>query len=234
MAHEIISAKKELEELRIKGEAQRAAQKGEESRTTLALAGSKTHPERAAAWSHQKEWKEKEVPTQEELYNTIMRSNSLKNRAFLSLLYLTGGRVSEVTNWNKDDYKIEDTPTGQILRIKLINLKSKNIKKKYLPIPLWKKYEHAFWDNIQLYIDLLHVEDKPFNFSKTRGWQICREVIGCNTHYIRHIRVTHLRLIHNVRPEFIQLFAGWKDLQPYTAYAEFRWYDIAEGYTEDE
>jgi len=209
------------------------AQNGADGPATLALAGPTAPTGRAAAWSHQKEWKEKEVPTQEELYNTIMRSNSLKNRAFLSLLYLTGGRVSEVTHWNKDDYKIENAPNGQILRIKLINLKSVLIKKKYLPIPLWKKYERAFWDNIQFYIDLLNVEDQPFNFSKTRGWQICRDVIGCNTHYIRHIRVTHLRTVHNLRPELIQLFAGWKNLRPYSAYTEFRWYDITEGFTKE-
>jgi len=148
----------------------------------------------------------------------------LRDRAFISFLYLTGARISEVLATIKDDIDITD----DFIVIELITLKRRRMKnvKRIIGIPLNKEK-----DMINCFLRWLKFpssSNKIFPFSRMTGWNIVNKWLGVYPHILRHTRLTHLVSKHNFTNMDLMEWTGWRNINMTTIYIHLRWQDLAE------
>lgn len=104
----------------------------------------------------------------------------LRDRIFIKFLFMTGVRISEAVSVKKQDIYFED----DIIKIKW--LKNKR-KKEERTIPLHKDLREI----LLIYTSPMNKQDKLFDFSDTRGYQITQKYLGTNPHTLRHSFAVH-------------------------------------------
>ena len=109
--------------------------------------------------------------------------------AFLSLLWLTGGRVSEVLAIRGKDIKIEEQEGLQVAEIRLMNLKQKGNYKRSQKVATTIVEEYPkCWEYIDKYHDLLYnPSGLLFPRSRKTAWYHCKRIFSAGTHNVgRH------------------------------------------------
>jgi len=163
----------------------------------------------------------------EEIYRLIMakrwpyKTNSefyhLRDRAFLSLLYLCCGRISEILKLKKKQF--EDL--GDFILIRNYKVAKTGLYRDEWPLPKKGKLQPF---TILVEGHLRNVEGRLFRFSRSRGFQICRYITGLWPHWFRaQGEAYYMRIVRDP----ITLAVGLQLVDPKTLmeYIPFEWRD---------
>ncbi len=176
-------------------------------------------------WEIQKELQKKgNIYTQSAIVRVASRYDIPQEKVLFLLTYLTAGRISEVVSLIKENFEITKKDGSDYLTVQLENRKHRKRKFKTIPIPLVREKEL-----VEPVLDYLSVISGPnlFKFKTTRRARQIIDKSGMNPHWLRHIRLTHLTTIYDMKEVQIQMFAGWTDTRPSAVYSELNWFDIA-------
>lgn len=197
--------------------------------------GKKTKP-----WDKQKALEEKqEMLTEEQIIETINAIIKPRDKALISLLYLTSARIGEVV---RNDYHpersgitaeriTEEWYEGRpFLLIKLRNQKAKTPAKKWkiIPINMRDPVDGQLVNNI---LDLTkHLEpiDPLFNIGTRMARRVVERHMGFNPHWLRHTRLTHLTHRRKYTDHELMQVAGWTDSRMSSTYVQTRWQNVAD------
>jgi len=87
--------------------------------------------------------------------------------------------------------------------------------------------EREFWNLVQQYLNTIPDTAILFPVSYQRAWQITKHNTGYHNHYLRHTRVSHLKIHHDFSSIDLQDFIGWKDPRMPQKYAHLEWRNLA-------
>ena len=111
-----------------------------------------------------------------------------RDKAFLSLLYLTAGRVGEVLSLTRAQFDMDTDPDFIIIR----NMLTEKVSAKSMNLPFREEFPLArsgklsvFTQLIMEYIPDLEMDERLFPFSRQRAHQICGYVTGKWPHWFR-------------------------------------------------
>jgi len=171
----------------------------------------------------------KESITPNDIVIAAKKIKKPRDQALFIILYLTGGRISEVVGTlYRKDISLQEVDCRQIVLFRLCNRKHKDKKFKDIPVPMDK--EKDLLDLLFPWLESKELETRLFNFSKTRAYQIIKKETGWNPHWIRHIRLTNLAVYNDFNDQLLVKFAGWSDSRPSKSYMEVKWKDILQKY----
>lgn len=173
------------------------------------------------------------VPTTMQLtHHIITKITSLKNKAYISFLYLTGCRVSEIVG-----IKERGIPPicasqlevhGDILVVNNVHiLKRREVMVKNIPIPMKKERELVL--AFLQYASQRPIDEPLFPFGRRRALEIVKQELGSEyfNHYLRHCRVTRLTTDYGFNSNELVAFIGWKDSRQASIYSHLNWKDLA-------
>lgn len=184
---------------------------------------------------------ERDLPTYGELLMEIEKleiKNSdilLRDRAFLSLLYISGCRVSEIIGkkgsmkydfnnvcepLRKKDFVFYTENDGskwlEIRNVPILKSRSRNYKKKTIPIYL--DAEHEIVQYLKDYLETIQLDDYLFTFKRRHALNIVKKIWKDKyCHFFRHMRITHL-LGLGIPIDRVVDYIGWakfESIQPY-------------------
>ena len=171
-------------------------------------------------------------PTIKQFRDLVGSVTSLKDRAFICFLYLTGARISEIVKQIRR-YQIEFTQIeGKkfIMVHNVITLKRRKEIYRDIPIPV-NDFEEAFLNPLIDYLNTIPSDQFIFNFSRSRGWKIVKDKTYLFPHYFRHLRLTHLVTEYNFSERDLTFFTGWADGRQATTYTHLNLRDLARKFT---
>lgn len=113
---------------------------------------------------------------------------------------------------------------GRYLLFNIQNRKNKHKLRK--EVPIIESIDKGFVEIIERYLQTLTWEQPLFKFSKVWSWKIVHRIVGCNPHFLRDIRLTHLVVLFHRDGSRLQKYAGWSDLRPASSYVQLSWQDI--------
>ena len=119
-----------------------------------------------------------------------------RDRALVSLLYLTGGRINEVLNLRKSQFDFKEDPEFIVIKDFEISKRNKQtiqkegIPKIDIPLPRVGTFER-FTDLVTDYLDILS-KDKLFNIGRCRAWSIVNCMTGKWCHYFRSQKISYM------------------------------------------
>jgi len=178
------------------------------------------------------------IPVSREYIYEIGKEYYGEYRILFYLLYLTGGRISEVLKLRRDD--IEER--GDVLLVNLYTAKNKLIDFRNLPIindGIYKK----MLDPVIEYVNQSEYGLRLFKMTRqmaynnlSRKWITIRAThkkrvienykLKLRPHYLRHCRLTHLVTVHNFNEFSLMQFAGWTNIKPAMFYVRQNWKDL--------
>lgn len=106
--------------------------------------------------------------------HTLDSVKNYKKRMFLIFLWMTGARISEAVGLKKRDIDFQN----YVMTIKW--LKSRKYNYRVVPI------HPSLRDMLQIYVAPINLDDNVFPFTRIRGYQITKEVLGGSPHQLRH------------------------------------------------
>ncbi len=162
--------------------------------------------------------------TREKINDVISNIKDKKHRAFLSLLYLTAGRISEVLEVKKLNITNFVSKGVVYLKTKMINEKNRNIKTKDVPFV----EEDVLVKNILDYKKDLKYHQKLFDFSRVTGWRLLVKYTGLWPHSFRHFRLTELAVVYDFNEIDLMKLAGWSTPTMARIYVRKKVADIAD------
>jgi len=124
-------------------------------------------------------------------YKTNQEFYECRDRALISLLYLTCGRVSEVLSLTKKQFVFDEDPDFIIIKNMIVVKRKKRAKRKRRSIrdevPLPKAGSlGTFTKFVTEYLNRLKdADEKLFTFGRHRAWQIVHFITGKWCHYFR-------------------------------------------------
>jgi integrase len=159
----------------------------------------------------------------------IDRAETNLEKAFVAVVFLTGGRVSECLTLKKQHFILGTKNTRKFLIIKIRTLKKRKYKRRILPIPLDDPLIHY----ITNYLDEIEEGGLLFPFSRTKAWRIIKRLskrVGLDLwlHLLRHMRLTELVVERDFTDQHLVGFAGWSDSRPAKEYIKLNWKNIAD------
>lgn len=175
----------------------------------------------------------------DDLIQKLSGSSDVQINALISLLFLTGGRVSEILSMQKHQVETQEVNGKTILLFKNRPILKKRKYGKQIPlqtVPIYYDQEPELCGTILYYVESLPKRDTPlFEFSRQKAWVLIRKVIGeeyC-VHWLRHSRVTDMVLRKRWNEQTIVKFLGWSDSRQFGHYTHLRWQELAELTKED-
>jgi len=154
-----------------------------------------------------------------------------RDRALLALLYLTGGRISEVLRLRKSQFDFDLDPNFVVIRDMVVVKRKKSIvaKEGYpireVALPL-KGRLAAFTRLVIKYLELLDEDEKLFKFTRQRAWQIVYYITGKWNHYFRSQAESYLgRYVFRRDPVGLAEYMGIKNVQTLREYVKTSWED---------
>lgn len=182
------------------------------------------------ATKHKRAGADVEIIDIETLHNKISQMHMLRDKAFISTLYLTGARISEIV-WKlrKEQLKVlKDVNTGKIILIfKQVVILKRRKKNVYKNIPVIGEKELPLINYLLEYSKYFNDQDRLFQIGRMQGWRIVYKCLGAFPHYLRHLRATHLVTEYGFHGEELQHYLGWSDTRPASIYIHLNWMDLA-------
>lgn len=143
-------------------------------------------------------------PAPEEVYQSLIKSEGwnykiekeyymVRDRAYVSLLYLGCLRVSEILRLRKEQFSFDD-PEKVVVRSVIVSKKRyskgrSSLRSVWLP----KTGERSkFTDLVLLWVNQINSDDLLFKFKNFRGWQITYALTGKWNHYFRALGEAYL------------------------------------------
>ena len=175
------------------------------------------------AWSYK---------TQEDFYHA-------GDKALMSLLFLTAGRISEVLSLKKEQFDYEADRSFIIIRnmvlVKRLKMRNgKPVKHKTAPIrdEVSLPLRGPLAKFTKLVIDYLSLMDGPkaklFKFGRHRAWQIVNHVTGEWCHWFRSQAESYYgKYVFNA-PFALRDFVGVADIESLGPYVKTQWRDYQE------
>lgn len=195
---------------------------------------SKEHNVQVKSWARQKNIINCPIPNISKIRSDINIIANNRDKALITLAYLTAGRISEILELKAGDISLIKEENRPVLLIDMPNRKHRKQKRKYIPIPLdtsegdmanvITEYCKSLNPETLLFPSAWHGNLKPI--SEQWAWSICYKHLGFNPHYLRHIRLTHLATMYNFSDQLLIQFAGWSDSRPAKHYISLKWQDI--------
>ena len=177
-------------------------------RRTLKDKGHRRSPEEIYTLITSKTWPYKSTPN---FYHT-------RDLAFLSLLYICCGRISEILNLQKSQF--EDI--GDFILVKNYQVAKTQQYRDDWPLPKGGSLERF---TVLCMRHLKNVEDDDvFKFKRQRGYQICSHITGMWPHWFRaQGEAYYMRIVKNP----MALAVGLRLVDPKTLmeYVPFEWRD---------
>lgn len=182
----------------------------------------------------------------------VNNRNAIRDRALISILYLTGARIEEVVGlkdhnkkyivpplkvgqiqkYNDDFYIIKEMPVlKRRAELKL------DINNEYIldtpkrNVPIFIKKELPFWNFFKQYLDFVYLKTKNdnailFKMTYQRAWQITNKYTKMFNHLFRHSRASHLVEHYNFADEQLRTFFGWATNQMASNYVHLNMSNI--------
>jgi len=161
-----------------------------------------------------------------------------RDRALVSVLYLTGARVSEIVNRltlkqiePSVEKKIDNEIKHFIYFRNLFTLKKKSKDNSYRDIPVCIETDGEMVKYIDEYLDLMiaNFGDDPdeilFKISRQRAFIIIKNKLGIYPHFLRTLRFTHLAQ-SGLDPYDLKKLANWSSIKPSEFYVHKELKDI--------
>jgi len=168
------------------------------------------------------------------ILDAIRDTDTVRNKALISFLYLTACRIEEVVKFIIDGEIIGEPITKKQIEIRdnliiirdVRALKSR-VKNKVRNIPIIKnRLESEFIDIFLLYYNALENKDSYlFNITRQRAYQIL-ERVNLFPHFLRHSRLTHLVTDYDFSESQLRHFTGWDTSGTATHYTHLRLSDL--------
>ena len=124
-------------------------------------------------------------------YKTNREFYEVRDRALISLLYLTCGRISEVLSLTKKQFVFDEDPDFIIVKNMIVVKRKRKAKRKRrsireeVPLPRAGPMS-LFTQFVAEYLNRLSdPEEKLFKFGRHRAWQIVSFITGKWCHYFR-------------------------------------------------
>lgn len=160
----------------------------------------------------------------------------IRDRALMSLLFLTAGRISEVLSLAKEQFDFEADRNFIVIRNMILVKRLKTRKGKpvrhrtapirdEVPLPL-KGPLSKFTRLVQEYIDLMgEHKEKLFKFKRHRAWQIVNHATGQWCHWFRSQAESYYgKYVFNT-PFALRDFVGVSDIESLGPYVKTQWRD---------
>jgi integrase len=159
-----------------------------------------------------------------------------RDKALMSLLFLTAGRISEVLSLTKEQFDTEADKNFIIIRNMILvkrlkTRKGKTVKHRTAPIrdevplPLQgslSKFTRLVTDYLNLIGD---PKDRLFRFKRHRAWQIVNHVTGEWCHWFRSQAESYYgKYVFNT-PFALRDFVGVSDIESLGSYVKTQWRD---------
>lgn len=174
-------------------------------------------------WGRQKELRTLPPISIDEIDNLVKTIDKIRTQALFISTYLTAGRIGEVLSLRRPNIRILDYDNKRIMLFE--NMKNeKNPKRKFKDLPIVMNSQEYTCQTLLNYINMLD-DDTLFDIGIRRAEQLLSS-INMNPHWIRHIRLTHLKKHYHYDTEQIFLFAGWKLPYMEDRYLEYGWHDL--------
>jgi len=166
-----------------------------------------------------------EVPTLEEMKEMIssIPDEHLRDKAILSTLYITGARVCEIVKRLRlKDISVKEHKGRKYISFYLFTAKrQRRVKQIYRNIPVsYDKYK-VFVDPLIDYIRQIKPRDDDYVFDITTRTvlNITHKWLDFHTHFIRHVRISHLVQHHNFNDQELTKWTGWSNSNPAATYS---------------
>jgi len=160
--------------------------------------------------------------TRDGLLNVIANCKSLKEQALIAVLYVTGGRASEVVNYynpktkhkektlhrfNFEEGKYKGMRVFWIKGMKVLKMRRKDV---YKGVPISYKHDSEFIWYITQYLKTLDKKEPLFDMSRQSAWNILNKY-GLFPHLIRALRAIDLVQYYEMSIPEVVKFIGWKE-----------------------
>ena len=166
------------------------------------------------------------APTKGQLLYDIHQLDSDRDQAMISLMYLTGCRVTELLSITRSQIEQRNIIGYDFMKITGVPvLKRRKSISRDIIIPLEKEKE--FCKIVINYIETLEHDQKLFDISRQRAWQITNEEMGLYNHFFRHMRTTHLTSDYGFSGQELKHFFAWASSKTADSYTHLNLDDIA-------
>jgi len=132
---------------------------------------------------------EREEPfSPEEVAQYLKRANGLRDQALLSLLYLTGCRISEALDLRGEDVQISEDELS-------IRVRPKKAEKHGPLKPSSKVFLERgsiFTKPIERWVRKRKAKEPLFDISRVRAWRIVKDLTGTSPHFFRRTRIMRM------------------------------------------
>jgi integrase len=156
---------------------------------------------------------------------------SIRNRALISFLFITGARVGEIVKIvRKNQVEFVEVSGKKFMIVNDVPIEKRRQKiKRNIPINIER--EQRFVDAFMRYIGLLEDNDVIFNINRVRAFQIIQKYTGKGCHFLRHSRLTNLRTEYGFDGIDQMNFTGWASPEQAVTYSHLNYMDIAKKMT---
>lgn len=171
---------------------------------------------------------------------------NLEAKALCCLLYLSGGRISEIigdkgvtpekfVEINEDKNKRDKYLMVYIMSVRTLKKREGSPEDNARPCPVAHDKFITLLKPIKDYITSFKIKDSEplFKFNRQKADRIIKKNTthmnpdGLFAHYFRHVRATHLVIYDNFTPMDLKVFFNWKDSRPADNYGHLYTKDIA-------
>jgi len=123
-----------------------------------------------------------------DVINLLKKASSRRDRCLVSLLYLTGARISEILELKGKDIQIEEDEIRISIRPKKTGDYGPVSKSQDLILDKKGKFVACIIEHSKT----KKAEESIINMTRQRAWQIIRELSGVSPHFFRYSRVVQL------------------------------------------
>jgi len=169
--------------------------------------------------------REKQALTPAQVNALVNAAETLRDKAFIAVLYLTGARVSEVARVLATE-NFARSSTHLIVRVP--TLKNRRQPFRHVPLPI----EDPLTQTVLAYLQQASRTEPLWPFSRQYAHRLLKRlgrrigVADLHPHMLRHTRLTHAAVYGDLHEFDLMRFAGWSGPEPARTYVHMTYQDI--------